>query len=369
MKKMNYRERFACTMTHQTPDRAPVDFDGTCLTSCHEIFLEKLYAFLEISGDEAEAKEKMLRHYDIDFRRVGMLFEPESRISDYTKLQQGVYTDCWGITRKNTGMYWDIVSNPFKNAELEDLKQFPWPDAGNISKEQVNACIEQAKRLYYDTEYVIAAEHPVYGYFEIGCWMFGFDDFLYRLMAEPETVEYFFQRYHRYVEDVIELYYGGLGNYIHVTTSGDDFGMQTGPFFSPALFEQQIVPWYQKRISLTKQYTNAKYFHHSCGSVYRLLPGIITMGADILNPIQPGAFEMEPQRLKKDFGDQIVFWGGIDEQHLLAAGTIQQVAEETQRVLQLLGENGGYVVAASHNIQPDVPPENVDAMLCTAVGR
>ncbi|HRR36403.1 MAG TPA: uroporphyrinogen decarboxylase family protein, partial [Clostridia bacterium] len=104
-------------------------------------------------------------------------------------------------------------------------------------------------------------------------------------------------------------------------------------------------------------------FHHSCGSVYRLLPAIIDMGVDILNPIQPGTADMEPEKLKGEFGDKLVFWGGIDEQNLLSKATVEEVKKEVRRVSDILSENGGYILASSHNVQPDVPVENIDAML------
>lgn len=361
---MTHRERFMKTMLHQQPDRPPIDFNGTCLTSCHEAFLKNFLKFHQISAEnDQDAVEQLMRRYDIDFRRVGMLFEPESPCSDYSRMAQGEYTDCWGIVRRNTGTYWDIVKSPLKGADFEEIRAFPWPSAGDIPQQQIDECTEKAKRLYEDTDYVVVAEHPVYGYFELGCWMFGFDDFLYRCMAEPETVDYFFRRYHEYVAAVCERYYGSLGRYIHVTTSGDDFGMQNGPFVSPQLFTELIAPWYQKRIALTKSLCGVKYFHHSCGSVYRLLRTIIDVGVDILNPIQPGAYEMEPERLKQDFGNEIVFWGGIDEQHLLSGGTPEQIRQEVRRIAGIMNRDGGYVMAASHNLQPDIPPENADAML------
>lgn len=361
---MTYRDRFECVMRHQQPDRVPYDLNGTSLTACHPDFLKKLLDYCDIRADsEEEAIEKLLVRYDIDFRRVGALFEPVTDISDYAHMDSGWYVDCWGIRRRWTGIYWDIVESPLKDATLEEIKAFPWPDASAIDRSQLYAQTEKAKQLYEDTDYVICAEHPVYGYFEIGCWMFGFDDFLYRLLGEPEVTQWFFQRYHQYVADVCELYYGHLGNYIHLTTSGDDFGMQNGPFMSPEMFRDSIVPWYKKRIALTKSISDARYFHHSCGSVYRLLDDIIDMGADILNPIQPGAFEMEPERLKTTYGNRMVFWGGIDEQNLLSHATPDDVRKETRRVVDILGNGGGYVMAASHNIQPDVPVENVDAML------
>ena len=119
---------------------------------------------------------------------------------------------------------------------------------------------------------------------------------------------------------------------------------------------------YKKRIALTKSLTNAYYFHHTCGSVYRLMDQFVDVGIDIQNPIQPGAFEMEPERLKAGFGDKLTFWGGIDEQGLLTDGTPEEVYAEVQRILSILWVDGGYVLSPSHNLQVDVPTENILAM-------
>lgn len=361
---MDYRTRFEKTVNFIQPDRPPLDLNGTSLTSFHEEFMKKFITYHGMDAiDFDDAVEKIMQHYDIDFRRVGALFKPETIITDNSKRSQGEYTTCWGITWTKYGYYWEITHNPLKNASFEEIKAFPWPDASDIDMDLLKRQTEKAKRLYYDTDYVVVAEHPVYGYFELGCWMFGFDDFLYRIAGEPEVAEWFFANYHKYVTDLNELYYGSLGRYIHLTTSGDDFGMQNGPFISPDMFKEMIAPWYSKRISQIKAICGTRFFHHSCGSVYRLMDTIIDMGVDILNPIQPGTKDMEPEKLKAEYGDRLVFWGGIDEQKLLGQATPKQVKEEVRRVTSILNHNGGYVLAASHNIQPDIPVENVDAML------
>ena len=360
---MNYRERFLNTLNHENVDRPPYDLCGTELTGLAPGVIKKLADYLKITaGDESEALEKIQKRLDIDFRVVGTVFSPESEHNSSSESRPGEFVDSWGITRKFTGTYWDISKYPLCDLSFDDIKQYKWPSVTGISKDEIYRLKEKAKRLYYDTDYVVVGGHPVFGYFELGCWMFSFDDFLYRMLGEPETVEWFFENYHQYVRDVIELYYGAIGEYIHVTTSGDDFGMQTGPFMSAELFGEAIVPWYKKRIKMTKEYTNAAYFHHTCGSVYRLLEQIIGMGVDVLNPVQPGCFEMEPERLKNEFGDKIVFWGAIDEQNILSHGTAQDVRKEVARVKKILNQNGGYVLAPSHNVQIDVPMENIAAM-------
>lgn len=358
---MNRRERFLAALEHRRPDRPPVDFCGTSLTACaSEQTIVDLSARLGIQGNTTpQLLEGVQQALGVDFRSVGLIFEPDS---PYKRIGTGEETDCWGVTRRWTGLYWDIVGTPLKDAALEDLDAFHWPSAAKIDREQLRSITARAKYLFEETDYVVVGEHPTYGVLELGCWMCGFDDFLYRLLAEPEFVYKFFTKVYAYQAELIDLYYSAIGRYIHVTTSGDDFGTQRGPFMSPQTFGEQVAPWYKKRIALTKQYTRAAYFHHTCGSVYRLLEHITAMGVDILNPIQPGAFEMEPERLKNAYGEKLVFWGGIDEQNVLTRGTPREVADHVVQTAGILNENGGYVIAPSHNIQPDVPIDNILAM-------
>lgn len=360
---MNYRERFNLILHHNQPDRVPLDFCGTTLTACHPDLLSSLAKRLSVNAsNDKQATEQIQLALDIDFRRVGNLFQPNSEHLDLSNISNGEFTDPWGIRRRYQGMYWDIVEYPFRDLELSDLLSYRWPSVSGIDPAEIKAISEEAKRLYFDTDYVVVAEHPVFGFFELGCWMFGFDDFLYRLLADTETVDWFFTNYNQYVRDVTELYYSNIGDYIHVTTSGDDFGMQNGPFISPDVFRDLVAPLYKDRIAHTKQFTDAAFFHHSCGSIYKLLDDMIDMGVDILNPVQPGACDMEPEKLKSEFGSRLVYWGAIDEQRLLTMSSPKEVAAETRRIESILNKDGGYVLAASHNIQPDVPVDNIIAM-------
>ncbi len=358
---MNPRERWAACRQGLPTDRVPMDFAGTTLTSAEPEAMKNLAAFLHIppSGPETML-ERIQTALGVDFRRVGALIDPPSRLS--RPMASGRFTDSWGISRQWTGLYYDIVDYPLKNADLAALSAYPWPDAREIPQAWFDQYEADARRLSEQTDYVLVGEHPVYGYFELGCWLCGYDDFLYRLLAEPEFVQAFFKRYHQYVQEVVARYYKAIGPWIQVTTSGDDFGTQSAPLLSPECFRELMVPWYRERISQTKSLTAADYFHHSCGSVYRLLDDICGMGADILNPIQPGAAEMEPERLKNAYGSRLIFWGGLDEQTLLTRGTEIEVADEVRRVSGVLSRGGRFVAAPSHNIQVDVPPQNVVAM-------
>ena len=362
---MNYRERFKAAMRHERVDRPPMDLAGTSLNAIEDEHSVRLLAeclgFHEpYDGWYKKFDERILKRLDIDFRRAGDILSPASPLARNISAVRRV--DCWGVERAYTGRYWDIVDPPLRGAETEDLENYPWPKASDIDKTQIAEIARQAKHLYEETDYVICGEHPVFGVFELGCWMCGFDDFLLKMALDPQFVFAFFDKVLHYQKEVIELYYGAIGRYIHLTTSGDDFGMQTGPFFSTRMFAEMIIPYYAERIRYTKQFTDAYYLHHTCGAVFPLIPDLIGAGADILNPIQPGAKDMEPDKLKRAYGDRIVFHGGIDTQHLLPEGTPEEVAAGVRGVLDAMGPDGGYILSAAHNIQSDVPPENIAAI-------
>jgi uroporphyrinogen decarboxylase len=166
-----------------------------------------------------------------------------------------------------------------------------------------------------------------------------------------------------YQKQVIEIYYGALGKYIHYTSSGDDFATQSSLFVSPEMFRSLIKPYFKERIRYTKTFTDAAYLHHSCGSVFPLIEDLIDCGVDILNPVQPKAKDMGPELLKKTYGDKMVFHGGIDTQEILPFGTKENIEASVRGTIEILNKNGGYIFAAAHNIQEDVPPENLVAML------
>ena len=368
MNPLTPRQRFALSMTHQTPDRALLDLEGTSLTCIDTGVAARLKELLGFSGKPDSPyrrfDERVLQALGIDFRRVGDLIGSGDRP---LAGQPDLRIDIWGIVRRWTGQYWDIVHAPLRGATLADLRAYPWPDPDQIIQpERLADFRSEARRLWQETDLVVVGEHPVFGVFELACWMCGFDDFLLRLAGDPEFVRELFERLLSLQKAFIQPYYAAIGEYIHLTTSGDDFGMQTGPFMSPAMFRRWIKPYFSERIAYTRRFTSAYFWHHSCGSVHALIPDLLECGVDILNPIQPGAFRMEPERLKADFGSRLCFHGGFDTQNVLPFGTRDQIYAEVERVMSALKPGGGYTFSAGHNIQSDVPAENVLTMFQAA---
>jgi uroporphyrinogen decarboxylase len=357
-----YRERFTLTLARREVDRPPMDLDATDMTGIDGGPARLAPALgLDVGGMTAEqARESVRRALDVDVRDVGCILEPSGpvarRLSDTEKV------DCWGITYRFNGHHFEAVGRPLEGAGIDELGRYPWPDPGRLDPAQIRGFADRARRYRDETPYVVCARHPYYGVLELGCWMCGFDDFLCRLAGDQEFVRRFFDIILAYQRRVDEVYYGAVGPYIHFTTSGDDFGSQTGPLLSPVMFRELVIPYFRERIRHIRSFTDAAFFHHSCGAIRPLIPDLIEAGVDILNPLQPHAAGMEPEGLKRDFGARLTFYGGIDTQRLLPRGTPEEVAAETQRVAGILGRRGGYVLSAAHHLQEDVPARNIVAM-------
>jgi uroporphyrinogen decarboxylase len=312
------------------------------------------------AASDTETDEAVLRALDTDIRGVGGIISPPSQLA--RRISKTEMVDCWGITSRWNGHHYEMVGHPLEGKSVEDLEEYPWPNPDAIERDTIARLKQRAQFLREKTPYVVCGRHPYFGVMELGCWMCGFDDFLYRMAGEPEFVHRFFETMLRYQKRIDEIYYGAIGRYIHFTTSGDDFGTQTAPFISPEMFHQLVRPYLEARIKHIRQFTDAAFFHHSCGAIAPLIPDLIAAGVSILNPIQPRAAGMEPERLKKDFGDRLTFYGGVDTQELLPHGTPDQIAVATKKLIGILGSGGGYILSAAHTFQEDVPVANIIAM-------
>ena len=361
---MNRRENFQKTVSHIRPEKAVVDLWGCPLSGISDNKARELDDFLGHNAKNEEKvfniSERTLRYYDIDTRGVGWILAPKK--SHYRRVSEDVYVDEWGITRKFTGLYWDIVESPLRGKSYEEVEKYELPDPQTLDVTELRTIREQARRLREETDYAVCGSHPVYGIFELACWMFGFDDFLLRMALEPETVELFFTRVLEYQRAVSDAYYGEVGELLDYTSSGDDFATQSSTFFSKDMFDSMILPYFRERIRFTKSKTRAKFLHHSCGNVFPLLPSLIEAGVEILNPVQPVGPQMQASSLKAAYGDQIVFHGGFDTQQLLVHASPREVDEAVKKLFEDMDYGNGYIFAAAHCIQDDVPVENVNAL-------
>jgi len=257
----------------------------------------------------------------------------------------------------------DKLENFFEYNMWSALAGFPRP--WTYDKEGVEYLSSGAKRLREKESRGIVG---IFGgsLFEIGQAFFKMDNFYYQLATNPDLIN-------RYLDKVMEIYMRDLesylkavGEYIDVIAFSDDYGMQTGLQISKEMFKKFFKPRHTKLWHYIKEVSDLKIMLHSCGSIIELIPDLVEAGLDIVNPVQINAKNMEPERLKKEFGRDIVFWGGgCDTQKVLPNATPKEVREHVLRNLEILYPGGGFVFQQVHNIMANVPPENIVAMFDT----
>ncbi|MFQ5812990.1 MAG: uroporphyrinogen decarboxylase family protein [Anaerolineae bacterium] len=365
---MNSRERVMAVLRHELPDRVPVDLGSTAVSSIHRRANDALKVLLGIEAEEpvhdvvqglVVPDERTLQRFGVDFRRVAL--RPSSTEAAASPTEgEDTYLDEWGMRRQRTELYWEIVEHPLADARVEDLRHYPWPDPHDPCR--VAGLAEEARRLYEETDYALVADFLGGGIFEQALWMRGFERFMMDLVSdEPFATALLDILLELYIE-FYAVYLEAVGPYVQIVALGDDLGMQTGPLISPELYRRLIKPRHKELYDFIHSRTEAKIMHHTCGSVFPFVQDLIDVGVDILNPIQTSARGMDPAALKREFGERLVFHGGIDVQQILPFATPERVREEVKHIVATLGQGGGYIFAPSHNIQADVPPENVLAM-------
>lgn len=365
---MTHRERVLKTLNHKEADRIPLDLGGNVSGMMGETYLNlKKYLNLDECGYDVIDNEwfltfifdeRILKLFDIDFRRV-FLRGP----AGYTKKirEDGTWIDLMGFIRKKSGYYGEIISHPLrKTDDIDDIKKFKFFNAGD--KAMISGLKEEAINLYNNTDYAISARQAVGGLLETCTWARGFDQFPIDLIFNKKLAHVLLDKITDLYMELMGLFLGEVGDYIHVVEMADDLGTQTGLFLSPDLYKEMIFPYYKKLLDLIKSKTTAKILHHSCGSVLGIVQNLIDAGVDILNPLQPRAKDMDTTFLKDKYGDKLCFHGGIDIQYVMPHGTKKDIEDEVKRRIAIYAPGGGYILSCAHDIQPDTPPQNIVCM-------
>ena len=183
------------------------------------------------------------------------------------------------------------------------------------------------------------------------------------LILDPVSVEGLLDALMERHLSTLEKICASVGDVVDIIRLGDDLGMNNGPLMSPDTYRKLFKPRHTILCNYIKDHSSMKTFLHSCGSIYRLIPDLIDAGFEVINPVQTNSKDMQPERLKKEFGKDITFWGGgADTRFVLNSGTPQQVIDHVRENIEILAPGGGFIFNTIHNILPDVPPENILAM-------
>ncbi|MBI3911682.1 MAG: hypothetical protein HY320_12225 [Armatimonadetes bacterium] len=242
-----------------------------------------------------------------------------------------------------------------------DVQRWPFPDP--IHESRFIGLRDRAERTRAAGQLFVLGGISA-GMLEMGLWLRGFENFFCDLGGNRPLAEALCDKIielkMRYWEKALAL----VGDVVDVVQEGDDYGGQHDLLVSPQLWRELFKPRLCQLIGHIKQCAPHVFvFFHSCGSIYEILPGLIEAGVDILNPVQVACANMRSDRLKREFGDSLTFWGGgVDTQRILPCGTPQQVRDEVKRRVADFAPGGGFVFNTVHNIQADVPPENILAM-------
>ncbi len=397
---MTSRERVLAAINHRESDRVPVDVGGTEVTGLHGIAYNRLKAHLGIEDGHTRLFHvyMQLARVEDDIRCrfsgdvVRLSFEP-------TQWKPGVMSDgspCevpvgWNPMRLEDGS--EVLLGFDNKPMLQRHADSPWfsptgpicpyiETPADVAKytavlrmmdrsawldEDLDALAARAKALRETTDCAIAGVFG--GHIFAACQLIrGMSNFMCDLAADEALATALLDTLAELHMEEFERYIAALGPYLDVVTVADDLGMQGGPQIDPQMWRKTVKPSMAKLYGFMKSRMNqAKLFMHSCGSVYDFIPDLIEIGVDILNPVQVSAANMDSRKLKTEFGKDIVFWGGgCDTQSVLPGGTPQQVRDEVKKRIDDFAPGGGFVFAQVHNIQPDVPPENMVAMWETA---
>lgn len=372
---MNSRERVVTSLNHKEPDMVPLDIGGGTSTTIVVEGYEKLKKYLNIE-EETEFMNKIFRLTKIS-EAVRKKLESDcypigikpARNWKPIQSEPGTLVDIWGVKwkevyyAKGSCKYYEMNNNPLRDATIEDLSNYNWPDPYDPGYTQ--GLTEEIENIYNNTNYALVGDVGFKSFWELGYMLRGFNELLMDLAINKKFVTALMNKLYEINIIVTGRYLDIVGDYIQVFRTADDLASQTGLLFSIDTYRQLLKPFYKKFIEFVKSKTRAKIFYHSCGNVKELFNDFIEIGIDIINPVQVSALG-DMVEIKKKYGRNLAFWGGIDTQKILPWGSISEVENEVSKRIKELGSSGGYVIASVHNIQPDVPPENIVAMASAA---
>lgn len=375
---MNSRERALTALNHEEPDRVPIDLGGrntTLMLNGYEAFKKK--HGMESLPTEIMSKvwqtafidEQFLKMYNADFRHVrpkNVAVLGDDVKPEYAEDGSEIFTDQWGVKRKVDGEYATIHEYTMKTPTLEALESYSWPNAATDF--DFSTVREEAKKLHDEGEYAVVGCMGSPGNLFEQCWcMRGMPEFFMDMGMRKDFAHALLRKVCDHRKENARLFLEQAGEYIDVIQCADDLGMQNAPFMSPAMYREFIKPYQDELFSYIKSMTKAKLYYHSCGAITSLLDDLVDVGVDILNPVQVSATGMETDKLKERFGKNLSFWGAIDTFHVLPTGSVEDVRNEVAKRIRDLAPGGGYILGSVHNMQSDIPPENVIAMLEAAI--
>jgi uroporphyrinogen decarboxylase len=375
---MDSRERILTALNHKEPDRVPFDLGGTVVTGIHVKAYQALRDYLGLPPVEPEIIDVVQQLAAVDddvMQRLGVdvsNISPRSSYgfkADIRDMEGGRYT-CfydeyhigWRMPKVG-GLYYDMFHHPLSGDITEsDVAHYQLPDPTDPAR--FAGLKEAARKVIEEERRALVIGNISAGIFELYLWTRGFQDGYADFVANPALSQKILRRFTdlqlAYWEKVFEV----LGNMLDVVQLADDFAGQNNMLISPVSYRSYLKPFHKELFDYIHSHSRAKILFHSCGSIRKVIPDLIDIGLDIINPVQVSAAGMDSAELKREYGRDLTFWGGgvdtqrvFDERH-----SLEEVRDDVKRRLHDLMPGGGFVFAPIHNIQGNVPPQNIMAM-------
>jgi uroporphyrinogen decarboxylase len=355
-------------LSHEQPDCVPIDLAATRVSSMVVEGYERLKASLGMGGQTrlcdrmmraVRVDEDILRRLDIDTRAV---YIGDTSRPPTTDLGPGKYRDCWGVERIQPPgcYYYEQISYPLAgDISTSDLARYPWPDPTDPGPAQGTRERLDWVRQNTDCAAVLTLPAPCV---HISQYLRGFEDWYTDFLLNPRLLEGLFDAVLEITMAWSRNMLKAVGKDVDVVICSDDLGAQGGLQMSPEHYVRYIRPRHAKFFRMVHELSPAKLMLHCCGSIASIIDDLAEIGVQCLNPVQVTASGMDPAQLKRKHRGKMAFWGAMDSQNILPRGTIEDVKRMVEERIEQMGEGGGYVLAPGHNIQPDVPTQNVIAM-------
>jgi uroporphyrinogen decarboxylase len=353
--KMKHRERFVKTLDGRPTDRPPL------YVSLVPQLAKRLSAYLHVPYEQPIASflgsrisfNDLLTGMGVDAIGVAACFPDNAQP---VLREDGISVNEWGIGTKPLGLYDEFALAPLAHAEtVEDIESYPFPEVDAPGR--FRFAQETISKYGQDFGIIGDLECSIY---ETSWYMVGLEKLLMDMAMEKPYVDALFDKVAEIsTQTGLRLIECG----VDMIWAGDDFGTQNGLIMSPDMFDRYFAPRIKKMFAAFRSANpNIKIAWHSCGSIIPIIPKFIELGLDYLNPLQPLAKDMDAENINRLFGGKINFFGAICVQELLPHGTPEKIKSEVKRIANVLGKNGGYIIAPAHNIQDDTPIENVLAL-------
>lgn len=379
---MNGRERLLTSLNHREPDRVPYDLGSSQVTGIHEVAYRAARECLGLPSVEpvicddvqglALPDRDLLDAVGVDTRGLFPLNSHNDNVKGRIRREPRgdgeeveAFIDEWGITQHRPypgGLYFTSVKHPLEGSiTANDVARHPWPNAGDPRR---IAGLRELAEGYRAEGRAVAIKGVLAGIFEMAQRARGMANLMMDMAGDEALAGALLDKMLELKLQFWEMALPQLRDVVDVVSEADDYGTQVSQLISPRMFRKLMKPRLAILFGRIHELApDAKLFFHSCGNVRPLLPDFIEIGVDILNPVHVRATGMEPVGLKRDFGKDIVFWGGgVDTQDVLPHATPEEVKDDVRRNIEALAPGGGFVFNTVHNIQADVPPENIVAM-------